>query len=448
MPATADLEFLSVPREPSTGDTGRAASLISETEHRFRVHTAAYTKAEVLELEQQHIFRRAWCYVGHESELTKAGDFKTGHIGDQPILVTRSEDGGIHVMLNRCPHRGAVLCREPGGNRRALICPYHAWTFAIDGRLVSVTGRDDASGYSEFFEAPEGLYRVPRIETYRGFVFATLDAKAPALLDSLGRAKILIDRKLNQSPNGTLTIRSKPYVGIYEGNWKFHAENIIDGYHFMYTHQSFVKLQNKFGDTTGDFGVHKGGSASEMKKIRTRGSVWGCEGGHILNQKPAIDTQEMLSGPFAEYYQSIEKLYGAEEFQWIFGSNAGCIFPNFGMIHNQIRTWRPIAPDKTEVRIYLYDLDGAPPAFNEGMLRSQERFYGPSGHGMPDDIEIFAANQQGLSASQLEWLILERGMAAEKPLGDGDIEGLPSSETGHRAFWRAWRRSLSSGSGQ
>ena len=74
------------------------------------------------------------------------------------------------------------------------------------------------------------------------------------------------------------------------------------------------------------------------------------------------------------------------------------------------------------------------------MLRSHERFYGPAGDGAVDDVEVFAINQQGLSASDDAWLIMERGMEAEKRLDSGEVEGLPSSETVHRAFWRQWRR--------
>ena len=416
--------------------------LVREQAHVFRVHTRAYTDPEILALEYQHIFMKTWCYVAHESEIAAPGDFRTSHIGTQPVIVSRGLDGEVNVLLNRCAHRGAAVCRESRGNTASFICPYHAWSYAPDGRLTGVTGRDDASGYSEHFEAPEGLFRLPRVETYRGFIFASFNKEIAPLTEYLGRTKILIDRKLNQSPEGEIVVHPRPYVGNYEGNWKFHAENIIDGYHFMYTHQAFVKLQQKYGDSTGDFGVHKGGSPNEMKKIRTRGLVWGCRQGHIVNQKPALNPEELLDGEFGDYYRAIYDRYGDEEFRWVFGSNAACIFPNLGMIHNQIRTWRPIAPNLTEVRIYLYDLKGAPPAFNEGMLRSQERFYGPAGHGMPDDIEIFAVNQQGMEASALEWLILERGMHKEVSLDGGDIEGMPSSETGHRAFWRQWRRAV------
>lgn len=427
--------------EDCTINGGRPSSdCVKDEGRRFRVHSRAYTDPDVLRLEIDLIFMRSWVFVGHETEIPNPGDFKTAHVGMQPVLLTRCAEGRIHAFLNRCLHRGSVVCREPRGNTLSFTCPYHAWSYGIDGKLTAIS---DPNGYPDDFKVPEGLQRVPHLDSYRGFVFVNFDPEAPALVDNLGRAKVLIDRKLNQSPKGMITVHTRPYVGRYKGNWKFHAENIIDGYHFMYTHQAFAKLQQKYGDTTGDFGVHKGGNPAEMKKIRTRGNVWGCAQGHIVNQKPALDIPDLLTGEFASYYRGLLDRHGEEELAWVLGSNAACIFPNLGLIHNQIRTWRPLAHDLTEVRIYLYDLDGAPPGFNEGMMRSQERFYGPAGHGMPDDLEVFAANQQGLDASALQWLILDRGIGKETPLSAGDVEGMPSSETGHRAFWRRWQHLLS-----
>jgi hypothetical protein len=83
---------------------------------------------------------------------------------------------------------------------------------------------------------------------------------------------------------------------------------------------------------------------------------------------------------------------------------------------------------------------GAPDEFNQGWLRSQERFYGPAGHGMPDDVEIFALNQQGLAADSVDWLILERGIGAEKQIDNGDYQGLASGETPQRGLWRKWKQ--------
>ncbi|MBH1965012.1 MAG: Rieske 2Fe-2S domain-containing protein [Comamonadaceae bacterium] len=425
-------------------DESPVDELIQEGPTTFRVSGRAYSDQRIFELEQERIFKKTWNFVAHESELTKPGDFKTAHIGTQPVIVTRGQDMAISVLLNRCVHRGAVVCRERSGNTRAFVCPYHAWTYATDGRLTGITGRDDPNGYGPDFVQPEGLQRVARVENYLGFIFACMDADVVPLEQYLaGGAAQVLQRKLQQSPVGKIRLTGKPFVGTYEGNWKFQAENIVDGYHFMYTHKAFVNLQQKFGDSTGDFGVHKGDNAAKMRLLRARGNVRGSRFGHGVNQKPAAEFETLFEGPHANYYNQLSEQYGRQELEWIAGVGVACIFPNFGIIHNQLRVWRPIGPAMTEVTVYPYALEGVSDDYNAGMLRSHERFYGPAGYGAVDDIEVFALNQQGLGATQNDWLILERGMHNEKPLENGEIEGLPSSETVHRAFWRSWREMMS-----
>jgi phenylpropionate dioxygenase-like ring-hydroxylating dioxygenase large terminal subunit len=420
--------------------TSIADGLVKEGPVTFRVSGRAYADQAVFELEQTRIFQKTWIFVAHESELPEPGDFKTAYLGVQPVIVARADDGAIHVLANRCAHRGAAVCRERAGNTRSFVCPYHSWSYGLDGRLAGIPSRDDPSGYPPGFEQPEGLYRIPRVANYRGFVFACAEPDVIPIEEYLaGGAAQLIDRKLQQSPLGRIRISGQPFIAVYQGNWKFQSENIIDGYHFMHTHRAFVSLQGKYGDTTGDFGVHKGGNSAQMKRNRLLGNVLGSPHGHGVNQKPAVDFDELFEGPYASHYDSLRQRHGSEEMRWIVGAGAACIFPNFGLIHNQLRVWRPISPSQTEVTVYPYILEGAPEDFNQGLLRSHERFYGPAGYGAADDLEVFAMAQQGLCVSFNDWMVMERGMHTEKPMESGEIEGMPSSETVHRAFWRKWR---------
>lgn len=419
----------------------RHALIYSDAYH-FRVHTSAYTDDRVFSDEMARIFNRSWIFVAHESELPNPGDFRTSYIGQQPVIVARDMEGKIHVLGNRCVHRGSVVCRHSRGNVREFVCPYHGWTYGVDGRLTGVSERRIDGGYGPNFEQPEGLLRLPKVDTYRGFIFASFDPQIEPLLSFLGRAKTLIDRKLDMSPVGEIEFTSKPYVVRYSGNWKFQSENIVDQYHFLFLHKGFSALQAKYGDATGDFGVHKGGSVSEMRKIRYRGACWGCSQGHGLADAPSLNVDEDLNGPFSDYFHGLLEKHGREQLEWIAGNSAATVFPNLGLIHHQVRVWRPLASGLTEVTVYPYELKGAPPALNEGMLRSQERFYGPAGHGMPDDVDVFAQNQQGLALSQLDWLILERGLESDTLEENGDYRGFKSSEACQRAFWRRWRTML------
>ena len=140
-----------------------------------RVHRRVFVDPEVFELEMDRIFGRSWIYVGHESQVPNAGDYFTTHVGRQPVVMTRDADGKIHVLQNRCPHKGAIVCPERSGHAKRLVCMYHGWTFAADGSLAAVPVR---SGYDNTCFDPtdraNGMKRLPRVENYRGFVFASL----------------------------------------------------------------------------------------------------------------------------------------------------------------------------------------------------------------------------------------------------------------------------------
>ena len=126
----------------------------------------------------RQIFGRAWLYLAHESQIPKEGDFVTAWMGRQPVIVIRHKDGKVHVLHNRCAHRGVMLVTEERGNTgNTLRCGYHGWTFRTNGELLlapmrdAYTGRYDMNDHETF-----GLARVPRVESYRSFIFASLAA--------------------------------------------------------------------------------------------------------------------------------------------------------------------------------------------------------------------------------------------------------------------------------
>jgi phenylpropionate dioxygenase-like ring-hydroxylating dioxygenase large terminal subunit len=122
-----------------------------------RVHGSLYTDRQVFADEIDRIFRRGWIFVGHESEIPKTGDWVTRRLGREPVIMLRAAEGGVHVLANRCAHRGTLLCwQDRGGGRKSFQCSYHGWVFGLDGKLRSLPGR---SG----FESPAGaLDLAPR----------------------------------------------------------------------------------------------------------------------------------------------------------------------------------------------------------------------------------------------------------------------------------------------
>ena len=142
-----------------------------------RVHRRVYADPDVFELEMERIFGRAWLYVGHTSQVQNPGDYVTTELGRQPVIMCRHSDGRVHVLLNRCTHRGAKVVNERKGHSPRLICCYHGWSYDTDGKLLNVPVPE---GCGEGFDrAILGLAQAPGVGEYRGFVFATLAAGGP-----------------------------------------------------------------------------------------------------------------------------------------------------------------------------------------------------------------------------------------------------------------------------
>src|SRR5205823_1230154 len=153
---------------------------------------------DVFESEMRLIFGGTWVYVGHESEIAEAGDYKTTTIGLQPVIVSRGDDGEVRVLMNRCRHRGTTVCQEPRGNARFFRCAYHGWTYGNDGRL---TGQPFPGGYPKDFPRERfGLLRAPRVATYRGFIWASLISDGPSLEEHLGPVTSFLDEFCDVSP--------------------------------------------------------------------------------------------------------------------------------------------------------------------------------------------------------------------------------------------------------
>ena len=171
--------------------------------HRDRVHGSVYRDPAIFSLEMERIWYRTWVYVGHESEIPNAHDFVAKSIGLQPLLMTRDTNGKIHLLLNRCTHRGNQVCAKEKGNTLSFTCPFHAWNFGIDGQLHGYAFPD---GYKDLDKSNLSLGRVPRVESYKGFVFGSFATEGPTLNEHLGGAAETIDRLVATSPEGEIQL--------------------------------------------------------------------------------------------------------------------------------------------------------------------------------------------------------------------------------------------------
>jgi phenylpropionate dioxygenase-like ring-hydroxylating dioxygenase large terminal subunit len=168
-----------------------------------RVPYFVYEDADLYEDEQRLIFRGpVWNYLGLEIEIPSAGDYITNHVGDTPVIVLRREDGAISALVNRCAHKGSMICYRPSGRAAELTCPYHNWVYDFDGNLRSVAFRHGVRGQggmpADFALSEHSLVRL-ETATVRGMIFGSFTSPVQPLDEFLGSRLIAhIERTLNR----------------------------------------------------------------------------------------------------------------------------------------------------------------------------------------------------------------------------------------------------------
>ncbi|WP_016881614.1 MULTISPECIES: aromatic ring-hydroxylating oxygenase subunit alpha [unclassified Rhodococcus (in: high G+C Gram-positive bacteria)] len=399
-----------------------------------RVHGSVYTSPEIFQREMDTIFRKGWVYVAHESEVSEPGDYLTRRIGHDPVVVVHGKDGKLRVLLNRCSHRANKLCNAEMGNANSFRCPYHGWTFSNDGSLTAVPMRN---GYGEAFQKVRselGMAEAPRVDSYGGFLFASLAADGISLQEHLGNATKAIDRLLNLSPTGTIDLRSNWMKHLHHANWKMVVENNVDGYHALFTHASVYDairpakvshIPSKVDVVVRDMG---GGHSeidysAEYRKLDEE-FVW-------YGRTP----REKLP----EYVAALEAAHGPEKTHdsLVVGPPHTLIWPNLFLAEMNIMYVEPIGPDET-VAYTTAALFPGQDRMNERMLRRSEGAMGPAGFLIADDGEIGMRNQAGLAARDPEWLRLSRGLETDVTDETGIVNSDKSAETPQRGFYRQW----------
>ena len=210
-----------------------------------RIPFAAYTRDDLYQRELERFFYRGhWCYVGLAAEVPEPGMFKRTVIGERSVILVRDGDGTLNVVENICAHRGMQFCRERHGQRSEFVCPYHQWSYTLQGDLQGVPfrrgvrqdGQVHGGMPADFQTADHGLRKL-RVAERGGVVFATFDAQAPSFEDFVGPAVLAyVDRLFN---GRSLTVLGYNRQRI-PGNWKLMQENIKDPYHPGLLHTWFV----------------------------------------------------------------------------------------------------------------------------------------------------------------------------------------------------------------
>ncbi len=202
----------------------------ADLESGFNLPRECYVGDEFYEFEQEAIFMRSWLCLGREDEIPEPGDFVRLDMGDEPLVMVRNQEGGIRVFTPVCAHRGHILCEGSGSTGRLFKCPFHAWTYGLDGHLVAAPSMSETVGLAALKE--ESHLPSHQVEVWNGFVFTNLDPDAPPLGPTLGK---LTDTLANYNIDQMV---SMPVADIEDcnWNWKPQLENGIEPYHSAYLH--------------------------------------------------------------------------------------------------------------------------------------------------------------------------------------------------------------------
>ncbi|MDP2621862.1 MAG: Rieske 2Fe-2S domain-containing protein [Hyphomicrobiales bacterium] len=416
-----------------------------------RVHRLLYTDPAIFNQEMRKIFGAVWVYLAHESEIPNRDDYVTARLGLRPIIVTRDSQGTIRALFNRCTHRGTTVCRLGKGSAKSFQCPYHGWTFLNSGKLSGVPWPD---GYAtDFSDAKFNLAQVPRVESYRGFIFGTLNEDAPPLRDYLGPVTKPIDEWLDRHPGGKVVLAQANRLK-YKGNWKLAYDNSADGYHVVFSHRSLLAMENRL-EREGRKGMsfYKDSPDSAPMYVQYFG-----HGHHFKDKRPNINARPgalweiEASHPGMEHYDENLRAKLGDKADRALDLAASepvniNVFPNLLILGNHIQVLQPIAVDETDTTWYgtaiideSGEFAGVLEDINALRMRTQEGF---PNFGEVDDLTNFEQIQVGLAAKEDEWIYMHRGMGIPgrvRVQDDGTLIAPATDEVFMREYMKEYKR--------
>lgn len=392
-----------------------------------RVPYAVFSSQEIYDLEQERIYRGpTWNFLGLECEIPKPGDYKSTFVGDTPVVVTRTEDGELAAWVNRCSHRGAMVCRNARGNASSHSCVYHQWSFDQRGNLLGVPfrrGQKHMSGMPKDFDPKCHSLRQLKVESYRGLLFATFSDEAPALPDYLGaEMRPWIDRIFHKPIEFLGCTRQ-----YSQSNWKLYFENVKDPYH--------ASMLHLFHTT---FNIFRVGMAARSIPDATHGL-------HSIitvtkNEEETADAykQQNIRSMDEGFRLEDESVLGhVKEYDELTTNHIQPIFPQLVIqqIHNTLvaRQLLPKGPGNFELIFHFFGYTDDTPELRELRLK-QANLVGPAGYISMEDTEATELVQKGTRRDPDACSVIE--MARDNP-GQQDTV---ITESLIRRFWAGYQQ--------
>jgi benzoate/toluate 1,2-dioxygenase alpha subunit len=418
------------------------AALVRDTE----VHKDCYIDDEIFELEMAHLFANTWVYVGHASQVPKVGDYVTTTVGSQPVVMVRHTDQSLQVLYNRCPHKGVQVAPEGCGNTGKFFrCPYHAWSFRTDGKLLSIPLKKgyDNTGLDNC-EASKGMVPVGAVRVHREFVFCRLNPEGVDFETYFGESLSTLDNMVDRSPEGKLEVAGGVMRYMHHCNWKMLVDNQTDTCHPMVAHESSAGTAVKVWNDAPP-GTPKPMAVelfapfmSPYEFFENMGiRVWDNGHGHT----GVSDSIHAEYSPAPGYWESMVAAYGEERARAIVNDvrHNTVYFPNI-MVKGPIQTLRifkPIAANKTLVESWTFRLVGAPDLLLERTLMYNRLINAPTSVVGHDDLEMYERAQAGLHSRGSQWVNVGR-LYDPAEHGQTNVVTNGTNEMQMRSQMRAW----------
>src|SRR6185312_9125569 len=365
-----------------------------------------------------------WNFLCLETDIPNPGDYRTTFVGAMPVVVARTEDGGIAAFENRCAHRGALICLDDGGTVKDFQCVYHAWRYDLCGNLKSIAfrhGVNGKGGMPDSFRMEEHGPRKLRTTVLCGLIFGTLADDTPPIESWLGPEVTARIKRVLHKPVEVIGRFTQPLPN----NWKLYMENVRDTYHATLLHLFFTTFRiTRLTSGGGTF-------MSEDAAHHASATMAPAEGPDTVYRDAGIRTDD------ASFRLADPSVLEAQD-EWGDGVRLQIlsVFPTFVLqqIHNclAVRQVVPRGVDGMDLHwTYLGYADDTPEM--RALRLKQCNLVGPAGFVSMEDGCVGGFVQRGAAAAQDEESVVEMGGAGT------ETQTTRATETAVRGFWKTWR---------
>lgn len=381
---------------------------------------AVFSSEELYREEQRRIFRRCWLFIGPENWAAAPGAYFTSSMGETPILVWRAPDGALRVLVNQCAAGDGALTKRERGDAEELLCTCHGLRYGPDGAVV---------------DRPHlRVEQAPRLEGYKGLLFASFDPRAAALSAYLGDFAWYLDMMVDRRAGGVEAHGGAPFRWVVEANWKVPAEAFAgDAYRDLTVHAATHAVTDYTPPSQANQGLQISAGAGAVAVLTD----------------PSLSTASPIVRAYEDSIAAeAEARLGADRARGLIPL-IGTLFPNlsFDWRTRSLHVWQPRGPAKTEINTYCFVDSAAPDDVKEAMRRACQLHFGPAGLQTQDDVGPW----KSLTVKAGQMLSLRAPLNLQMGLGRELQRNLPGrvsdlfSEMNQRGFFAWWEDRLTEG---